>query len=72
MPAADYWFVVQGIVVPFTVINPQSNGQVIGGEIIPIESFSLILAGAQSFSWMIPVVLSGIGIGLFVVSRKSE
>ena len=45
---------------------------VVGGEIIPIESTSLILAGAQSFSWMIPVILSGIGIGLFAVSRKSE
>jgi len=45
---------------------------VVGGEIIPIETTTLILAGAQSFSWMIPVVLSGIGIGLFVVSRKSE
>ena len=44
----------------------------IGGEIISIESSSLILAGAQSFSWMIPLVASGIGIGLFVVSRKSE
>ena len=44
----------------------------VGGEIIPIESTSLILAGAQSFSWMIPVILSGIGIGLFVVSRKSK
>ncbi len=44
----------------------------IGGEIIPIEATSLILAGAQSFSWMIPVVLSVLGIGLFVVSRKSE
>ena len=47
-------------------------GKVVGGEIIPIESTSLILAGVQSFSWMIPVVLSGIGIGLFAVSRKSE
>jgi len=44
----------------------------IGGEIIPIEATSLLLAGAQSFSWMIPVVLSGIGIGLFVVGRKNE
>ncbi len=42
-----------------------------GGELIPIETTSLILAGAQSFSWMIPLVLSGIGIGLFVI-RKSE
>jgi len=45
---------------------------VVGGEIIPIETTALILAGAQSFSWMIPVVLSVLGIGLFVVSRKSE
>jgi len=44
----------------------------VGGEFIPIETTSLILAGSQSFSWMIPVILSGIGIGLFVVSRKSE
>jgi len=44
----------------------------VGGEILPIEYVSLILAGAQTFSWMIPVVLSVLGIGLFVVSRKSE
>ena len=41
----------------------------IGGEIIPIESTSLILAGAQSFSWMIPVVLSIVGIGLVILRR---
>ncbi len=45
---------------------------VVGGEIIPIESTALMLAGAQTFSWMIPVVLSVLGIGLFVVTRKSE
>jgi len=45
--------------------------KVVGGELIPIETTSLLLAGAQSFSWMIPVVLAGIGIGLFAVSRKS-
>lgn len=44
----------------------------VGGEIIPIESASLLLAGAQTFSWMIPVVLSVLGIGLFAVSRKKE
>jgi len=56
-----------------TEVNPDpEENQVIGGEIIPIESTSLILAGTQSFSWMIPVTLSVIGIGLFVVSRKSE
>jgi len=43
----------------------------VGGEFLPIETTSLLLAGAQSYSWMIPVVLSVLGIGLFVVSRKS-
>jgi len=49
-----------------------SKVQVVGGEFLPIDSTALLLAGTQSFSWMIPLVLSGIGIGLFVVSRKSE
>jgi len=53
------------------LIQREIPDQVIGGEIIPIETTSLILAGVQSFSWMIPVVLSILGIGLFVF-RKSE
>jgi len=48
------------------------DSPVVGGMPIPIDSTSLILASAQSFSWMIPVALSVLGIGLFVVSRKSE
>ena len=59
---------------PFVDLNfvLTSQSTVVGGEIIPIDSTALILAGAQSFSWMIPVVLSILGIGLFVVSRKPE
>jgi len=45
---------------------------VIGGEFLSIDNTALLLAGTQSFSWMIPVVLSVLGIGLFVVSRKSK
>jgi len=54
--------------------NLQNNcpSEIVGGEFLPIETTSLLLANAQTFSWMIPVILSGIGIGLFVVSRKSE
>ncbi len=47
------------------------NVPIVGGEFLPIDSTALLLASAQSFSWMIPVVLSGLGIGLFVVSRKA-
>jgi len=52
-------------------IESEKN-QVVAGEIIPIDATSLLLAGAQSFSWMIPVVLSVLGIGLFLVGRKNE
>ncbi len=45
---------------------------VVGGELLSIDSTALILANAQTFSWMIPVLLSVLGIGLFVVSRKSK
>jgi len=45
--------------------------QAVGGTLIPIDATSLLLANTQSFSWMIPVVLSVLGIGLFVF-RRSE
>ena len=44
----------------------------VGGTLFPIESTSLILAGAQmTASWMIPVIVSAVGIVLVFV-RKSE
>jgi len=62
-------FATSILVVDITTIAVPT---VVGGELLPIETTSLLVAGAQSFSWMIPVVLSVLGIGLFVVSRKSE
>ena len=53
-------------------LNECAEPVVVGGELLPIDSTALLLAGAQSTTWMIPVVLSVLGIGLFVVSRKSE
>jgi len=44
---------------------------VIGGTYIPIDQTALLLAGVQSISmWMIPVVIAGIGIGVFVIKRR--
>ncbi len=46
--------------------------KLIGGTLIPIDSTSLILAGAQiTASWLVPVLVTGSGIGLALV-RKSE
>jgi len=43
----------------------------IGGTFIPLDTTALLLAGAQSVSmWMIPVVVAGIGIGVFVIKRR--
>ena len=50
-------------------VNPDVIKPPVGGELIPIDATSLILANTQTFSWMIPVILSGIGIGLFVFRR---
>jgi len=46
----------------------------IGGELLPLDTTALLLAGVQSISmWMIPVIVAGIGIGVFVIKlRKSS
>jgi hypothetical protein len=45
---------------------------VIGGFDIPINTSSLLLAGVSSVSmWMIPVVIAGVGIGIFVIKRRN-
>ena len=46
--------------------------QPIGGTFIPIDQSALLLAGVQSISmWMIPVIIAGIGVGVFVIKRRS-
>ena len=42
----------------------------IGGKIIPIESTSLLLVGAQSTFWLIPLVLFAAGIGMVLVKKR--
>jgi len=42
----------------------------IGGDIIPLDTTMVLVAGAQNTAaWMIPAIVSGIGIGI-VLSRK--
>ncbi len=43
---------------------------VVGGELLPIDTTALLIAGAQmNAAWMIPVIVSAIGIGI-VIARK--
>jgi len=54
-----------------TVATKIIIGPVVGGINIPIDTSSLLLAGVQSISmWMIPVVIAGVGIGIFVIKRR--
>jgi len=44
----------------------------VGGTSIPIDQSALLLAGVQSVSmWMIPVILAGVVIGVFVIKRRN-
>ncbi len=43
----------------------------VGGSDVSINTSALLLAGVQSISmWMIPVVIAGVGIGVFVIKRN--
>jgi len=63
-----------------TVIGPTEDGLdaiaffpvvAVGGSDVSISTTSLLLAGVQSVSmWMIPVVLAGVVIGVFVISKR--
>ena len=51
--------------------EPTPTDPIVGGTFIPIDTTALLLAEVQSISmWMIPVVIAGIGIGVFVLKQK--
>jgi len=54
------------------IANAENAKTPVGGTMIPIDQSALLLAGVQSISmWMIPVVIAGIGIGIFVIKRRN-
>jgi len=54
----------------FTQLPPPIQVATVGGISIPTETSTLLLAGTQTTAaWMIPVIVSAIGIGI-VIARK--
>ena len=54
----------------FAIFSPATGGTPVGGELILLDSTSLLLAGAQmNAAWLIPIIISSIGIAI-VISRK--
>jgi len=57
-------------VISLTGAAGTTNCGAVGGELIPLDTSALLLAGAQmNAAWMIPVIVSAIGIGI-VIARK--
>lgn len=53
--------------------TPPAQSERVAGMLLPVDTTPLIVAGVQSTAaWMIPVLLSVAGIGLFVAERKNE
>ena len=47
--------------------------RVIGGEIIPIDTTSLLLAGVQTnLAWIIPIALSAVGVGIYLTKSRMK
>ncbi len=48
----------------------QPDGMAVGGDIVPLDTTMVLVAGAQyTAAWMIPVIVSGIGFAI-VIARK--
>ena len=64
------WFDITGAVILDIVVDTVSFGMPVGGELIPLDTTMVLVAGAQyTAAWMIPVIVSGIGIAI-VIARK--
>jgi len=62
--------IVTGIVEAESNIVTFTNECPVGGEFLGVDSTALLLAGTQmNAAWMIPVIVSAIGIGI-VIARK--
>jgi len=56
---------ISGIITSIAIRPP-----LVGGELLPLDTTALLLTGAQmNAAWMIPIIVSAIGIGI-VIARK--
>jgi len=60
-----------GFFQPVTVVVQLETTHTIGGELLPIDSTALLLAGIQSSAiWMLPVLVGAAGVGAFYIKTR--
>ena len=60
-----------GALPPLPDFPDDNDGQVIGGEIIPVDTTALLLAGSQtSLVWILPLLLGGAGLAVFRLRKN--
>jgi len=61
---------VEGCVFEFDPTNDPTCREEVGGELLPVDTTALLVAGVQANAlWLIPVIVAAIGIGI-VIARK--
>ena len=66
-PNGIYGLLLATVGIPHCFLVPM---MAVGGEFLGVDSTALLVSGAQmNASWMIPVIISAIGIGI-VIARK--
>jgi len=65
------WFLVESSEITLLRVDSISfDRNAVGGDIIPLDTTMVLVAGSQNTAaWMIPVIVSGIGIAI-VIARK--
>ncbi len=57
----------------FLFLNECFPSDFVGGELIPLDTTALLLAGAQmNAAWMVPIIVSAAGIGLLIQAQKTK
>jgi len=66
------WLTLQpGTVILDALVDTWSFGKIVGGEFLPIDTTSLLLAAAQSpASWFTSLAIAVLGIGAYVFTRN--
>ena len=58
--------------IPFSsAVTLHLSGATVGGELLPIETTAILLAGVQTnLAWIVPFALSVAGISVFILKKK--